>query len=468
MEKYRMATLFSGAGGLDMGFEMSGRFNMLFANDVLPKPAESYSNNFRHKIVDAKKFTKESLPAYVKGDITDINFAPLGKLDCLVGGPPCQDFSVTRGGNGPSQKKSKRRGIRVKRGRLYQQYVRAIKKTQPKVFAFENVPGLVSANNGMAYKVIQEDFAGEGSLRYDLIFNKVVSATDIGVPQSRRRLVIMGVRSDIMPKPWPRDYELMQRVRNVLTGDGSLLRKYPICAMEALEGKTVPELAGRYRKVMKQYEGVDKEVHKTRLHPKKWRKNVWDKLTFNAVDDYLLANKIAKINNAEVKAAFREHKKILKDLGYYGRDVHDREFEDGSNKIPSEAKSVTGRMEHTPPGENYIFVDGTKWEVRGTMSNIYRRTDPLRPAFTVMAYGGGGTWSYHYDRDRSMLTNRERARLQTFPDDYMFVGDRSQVRAQIGEAVPVQLGRKIAEVAMMVLETQISKDLKLQSSITVH
>jgi DNA (cytosine-5)-methyltransferase 1 len=449
MEKYRMATLFSGAGGLDMGFKLQSRkFNMLFANDILEEPAKSYSNNFRHKIVEVKKW-KGSLPAYVRGDIADIDFAHLEKLDCLVGGPPCQDFSVTRGGEGPSQKKSKRKGIRVKRGRLYQQYVRAIRKTRPKVIAFENVPGLVSANDGMAYKAIQEDFEVVGKLRYHLIFNKVVSATAIGVPQSRRRLVIMGVRTDIAP--WPRDNELMQRAETVLTGANSLLRKYPICAMEALEGKTVPELASRYRKVMKQYEGVDKEVNKGRNHPKNWKEKVWDKLTFKAVDDYLHANKITERDSAEENAAFREHKKVLKDLGYYGRDVHGRKFKDDSNEIPNETESVTGRMERTPPGENYIFVDGTKWEVRGTMSNIYRRTDPLRPAFTVMAYGGGGTWSYHYDRDRGMLTNRERARLQTFPDDYMFEGDRSQVRAQIGEAVPVQLGRKIAEVAEIVL-----------------
>ena len=109
-------------------------------------------------------------------------------------------------------------------------------------------------------------------------------------------------------------------------------------------------------------------------------------------------------------------------------------------------------MWRIPPGQNHLFVKDTKWHVQGLMSNIYRRTDPLRPAFTVLAYGGGGTWSYHYEKDRSMLTNRERARLQTFPDEYMFEGNRSQVRAQIGEAVPAQLGRKIAEVAEMVLE----------------
>ena len=318
------------------------------------------------------------------------------------------------------------------------------------VVAFENVPGLVSANDGRAYKAIQEDFTVVGKLRYHLIFNKVVSATNIGVPQSRRRLVIMGVRTDIAP--WPRDNELMQRAETVLTGANSLLRKYPICAMEALEGKTVPELAGQYRKVMRQYKGVDKKVNKARLHPKKWRENVWDKLTFKAVDDYLFVNKITERDSAEENAAFREHKKILKDLGYYGRAVHGRKFKDGSNEIPNEAESVTGRMSHTPPGENYIFVDGTRWKVAGTMSNIYRRTDPLRPAFTVMAWGGGGTWSYHYDLDRSMLTNRERARLQTFPDDYMFKGTGRRSGRRLEKAVPVQLGRKIAEVAEIVLK----------------
>ena len=104
-------------------------------------------------------------------------------------------------------------------------------------------PALSAQTTVMAYKAIQEDFTVVGKLRYHLIFNKVVRATDIGVPQSRRRLVIMGVRTDIAP--WPRDNELMQRAETVLTGANSLLRKYPICAMEALEGKTVPSFSCR-------------------------------------------------------------------------------------------------------------------------------------------------------------------------------------------------------------------------------
>ncbi|MEM4964335.1 MAG: DNA cytosine methyltransferase, partial [Pyrobaculum sp.] len=94
---------------------------------------------------------------------------------------------------------------------------------------------------------------------------------------------------------------------------------------------------------------------------------------------------------------------------------------------------------------------GTKWEVRGLMSNIYRRAQPLVPAPTVIAYGGGGTWGYHYERKRSMLTNRERARLQSFPDDFLFTGTWSEVRAQIGEAVPPIVAKRIAEIVANIL-----------------
>jgi DNA (cytosine-5)-methyltransferase 1 len=85
------------------------------------------------------------------------------------------------------------------------------------------------------------------------------------------------------------------------------------------------------------------------------------------------------------------------------------------------------------------------------MSLIYRRIHPLKPSYTVVAHGGGGTSGYHYERDRSKLTNREKARLQTFPDQFVFKGGISQVRAQIGEAVPPFLGKKIAESVKLIL-----------------
>jgi len=100
-----------------------------------------------------------------------------------------------------------------------------------------------------------------------------------------------------------------------------------------------------------------------------------------------------------------------------------------------------------PPDMNHEFVNGTQWHVNGRgMSLIYRRIHPLKPAYTVVAFGGGGTWSYHYERDRAVLTNRERARLQTFPDDFLFNGNRSQIRAQIGEAVPPLFAKRLGAI----------------------
>jgi DNA (cytosine-5)-methyltransferase 1 len=110
-------------------------------------------------------------------------------------------------------------------------------------------------------------------------------------------------------------------------------------------------------------------------------------------------------------------------------------------------------MRLIPPGENYKFVEGTLWEVEGKgISLVYRRLHPLKPAYTVVAYGGGGTYGYHYRRTRTALTLRELARLQTFPDDFIFFGSRHQIRAQIGEAVPPLAAKRIAEVVKDLLK----------------
>ncbi|MEM0325144.1 MAG: DNA cytosine methyltransferase, partial [Candidatus Aenigmatarchaeota archaeon] len=102
----------------------------------------------------------------------------------------------------------------------------------------------------------------------------------------------------------------------------------------------------------------------------------------------------------------------------------------------TESSEVLKRLFLIPPGENYEFVKGTEFEVKALISNIYRRLNPLVPSPTIIAYGGGGTWGYHYKRSRGRLTNKERARLQTFPDDVDFSGSIQDIRKQIGEAVP--------------------------------
>ncbi|MCT7565012.1 DNA cytosine methyltransferase [Aliarcobacter butzleri] len=99
------------------------------------------------------------------------------------------------------------------------------------------------------------------------------------------------------------------------------------------------------------------------------------------------------------------------------------------------SEKVVERLKHIPQGKNFKAVENTPYAVKGLMSNIYRRLHEDEPAYTVIASGGGGTWGYHFKEHRP-LTNRERARLQSFPDDYNFQGSTTEVRRQIGNAVP--------------------------------
>lgn len=122
-----------------------------------------------------------------------------------------------------------------------------------------------------------------------------------------------------------------------------------------------------------------------------------------------------------------------------------------NNELTKQSKTVVERLKHIKPGENAWSADipeELRLKVKGTkLSQIYKRLDPSKPAYTVTGSGGGGTHVYHWDEPRA-LTNRERARLQTFPDDYYFVGNKESVRKQIGMAVPVDGARIIFEAVL--------------------
>ena len=120
-----------------------------------------------------------------------------------------------------------------------------------------------------------------------------------------------------------------------------------------------------------------------------------------------------------------------------------------NNELLNITARTTAMLKLIPPGGNYKDLIGTPYQVKGLMSNIYRRLKADEPSYTMIASGGGGTWTYHYDEPRP-LTNRERARIQTFPDDLVFKGTTTEVRRQIGNAVPAvgiyHFARRIADV----------------------
>lgn len=140
-----------------------------------------------------------------------------------------------------------------------------------------------------------------------------------------------------------------------------------------------------------------------------------------------------------------------------------------NNEETRQSAIVVERLKHIKPGQNAFTADlpeELRLNVRGAkISQIYKRLDPTKPAYTVTGSGGGGTHIYHYEEPRA-LTNRERARLQTFPDDYVFEGSKESVRKQIGMAVPA-MGAKVifeailrtfAEIPYESMEAYVGKD----------
>lgn len=122
-----------------------------------------------------------------------------------------------------------------------------------------------------------------------------------------------------------------------------------------------------------------------------------------------------------------------------------------NNELTKQSKQVVERLSYIKPGQNAFTADipeHLQLNVKGAkISQIYKRLDPEKPAYTVTGSGGGGTHIYHYSENRA-LTNRERARLQTFPDTYIFEGSKESVRKQIGMAVPSR-GAKIIFEAIL-------------------
>lgn len=122
-----------------------------------------------------------------------------------------------------------------------------------------------------------------------------------------------------------------------------------------------------------------------------------------------------------------------------------------NNELTRQSEVVVRRLQYIKPGQNAFnadLPDELKLNVRGArISQIYKRLDPSKPAYTVTGSGGGGTHIYHWSEPRA-LTNRERARLQTFPDSFFFKGSKESVRKQIGMAVPCQ-GAKIIFEAIL-------------------
>lgn len=183
-KKIRILSLFSGAGGLDIGFHDAG-FNIVECNEI--------EKDFAATLLDNHKQDKRLHGCnIVCKDIN--NYDPdLENIDFIIGGPPCQTFSAA------GARAAGVNGTDDDRGNLFKQYVRLLKKLNPKGFLFENVYRIVGAQGGKPWKLIQEAFREAG---YKLHW-RILDSADYGVPQFRERLIIVGLKTGDFQFPYP-------------------------------------------------------------------------------------------------------------------------------------------------------------------------------------------------------------------------------------------------------------------------
>ena len=175
MEKYKVVGLFSGCGGLDLGFINSG-FKIVWANDLFKDAVETYKKNIGDHIIlgDIRKISSDTIP---------------NNFDVLLGGFPCQGFSIA----------NIKRSVKDERNFLYKEMLRIINDKQPKYFVAENVKGILSLHKGKVIKMIVNDFK---KLGYTVDY-RLLKASDFGVPQNRERVFIIGNRVGLK-NPFPK------------------------------------------------------------------------------------------------------------------------------------------------------------------------------------------------------------------------------------------------------------------------
>ena len=387
--KPKVISLFSGAGGMDIGFIQAG-FEIVWANDFNFDAVQTYQKNIGHHIIhgDITKISSEDIP---------------DSPDVIIGGFPCQGFSIANA----------KRSMEDERNFLYKELLRVIKDKKPKIFLAENVKGLLSMEKGKIIEMIKRDFEDLG---YEVDW-KVLNASHYGVPQARERVFIMGNRIGI-PNQFP------------LATYGEEM-KAPV---------TVEEAIGFLESVP--LSDFTTTLHQTTIHNHIAATNVQEK--FFARKQEVKQEEICDYLQAWRKKKGISVKKIDEHFGYKHTAGHwfRKDNKSGSIPKPQDWWRLKTLLEFDDTYDKKVteFI-----EKEITYEQSLRITNWNRPSATITATGP----EIHVNKERR-LSVRECAILQTFPMEHEFLGSRSSQYRQAGNAVPTLLSKEIAtEISKM-------------------
>ena len=349
--------LFAGCGGLSKGFLDAG-FDIILGVDNDQAALNTFTLNHNGaKALNADLSNKETFDK-IKTIIDN------RKVDVIIAGPPCQGFSLT----GP-------RHFDDPRNKLYLAVLEMVRQYQPKGFIIENVPGMATMYKGQVKEEVLRRFRLMG---YN-VDCKILCAADYGVPQIRKRLVFMGIRSDIGQPIFPKPI---------------LKEKDYVTCREALD-----DLPPRINEL-----GNEQDVY---LSPPRtdYQKEMRGSCT-------ILYNHVATA-----------HKQFVIDT-----------------------------IAQVPEGENWRSLPSGIGESR-KFHEAWTRYDGNKPSKTIDT---GHRNHFHYQYNR-VPTIRENARLQSFPDDFVFTGTKTQQNRQVGNAVPPLLGKALGKILFDIIEDKDDK-----------
>ena len=361
-----MVDLFSGCGGLSLGFERAG-FNVVFANDINPISANTYINNIN---INKNYF-------YV-GDINDVlkNYPQyemfFNDIDLLSGGPPCQGFSTA----------NRQRMINDPRNILYKSFLEILSKVKPRFFIMENVKGMLNKIDE-----ILNDFENNLGRAYNISY-AILNAKDFGIPQNRERLFIIGNNRGVDTA------SLFKRIHKYKCTPFTL--KDAIFDLPPLGVKTIKNNTSIENKII----GYFKIEHN-------YQKNNF----------FLFIN-----GDKNIKYVYNHKNRFNNE-----RDVEIFTLlPQGANSLHP---SINAIMPYTK--RNHIFKDK------------YYKLKYDDVCKTITSHMKFDCNMYIHPTQPRGLSAREAARVQTFPDDFIFYGAQNSWYMQIGNAVPVKLAEII-------------------------
>jgi DNA (cytosine-5)-methyltransferase 1 len=386
----------------------------------------------------------------------------------LIGGPPCQAYSIV--GRARNRGKAEYRAEDDHRHFLYREYLRIIEKYRPAVFVMENVKGILTASVG-GHKIFDQilmDLSGCGNgyrihsmssntsfspnddPRQTDVHDFVIKAEEHGIPQARHRVILVGVRADITRAP-----AQLERVKGA--GVEEIIEALPKLRSGLTKDKDSDERWGEV--VAAHFDRMAREVEKDESHRELHAE---------------LSKAACKISRGLGTGKLR-HRRQSSDgdpAAALGGWYHDSRLEVWLNHAArghmssdlqryAYASAYAKAYRRSPKGHDEFALDGLRpahenWET-GKFSDRFRVQAGHRYSTTITSHiSKDGHYFIHYDpcQCRS-LTVREAARLQTFPDNYFFQGNRTEQFHQVGNAVPPLLAKKIADRVFALLDAHI-------------